>query len=29
MNPWLRIPAADYEAHMTDVGQSQALREIF
>jgi len=28
-NPWLRIPAADYEAHMTAIGQSAALRDLF
>jgi SAM-dependent methyltransferase len=28
-DPWLRIPAADYEAHMRAVGQDAALREIF
>ena len=28
-NPWLRIPAADYEAHMEAVGQSAALRQLF
>jgi trans-aconitate methyltransferase len=28
-NPWLRIPAADYEAHMAAVGQSAALRDLF
>jgi SAM-dependent methyltransferase len=29
LDPWLRIPAADYEAHMRAVGQEAALREIF
>ena len=28
-NPWLRIPAADYEGHMEAVGQTAALRELF
>lgn len=30
-NPWLSIPAADYEAHMTspEVGQLQFLNEVF
>ena len=28
-NPWLRIPAPDYEAHMAEIGQSAALRDIF
>jgi ubiquinone/menaquinone biosynthesis C-methylase UbiE len=28
-NPWMRIPAAEYESHMAQVGQSAALREIF
>jgi SAM-dependent methyltransferase len=28
-NPWLGIPAADYEAHMSAVGQSAVLRAIF
>ena len=28
-NPWLRIPAADYEGHMESVGQSAALRRLF
>jgi ubiquinone/menaquinone biosynthesis C-methylase UbiE len=28
-NPWLRIPADDYEAHMSAVGQSQALDDAF
>ena len=28
-NPWLRIPADDYEAHMSAVGQSAALRAFF
>lgn len=28
-NPWLRIPAADYEGHMHAVGQTAALRELF
>jgi SAM-dependent methyltransferase len=28
-SPWLRIPAADYEAHMAEIGQSTALRGIF
>jgi SAM-dependent methyltransferase len=28
-SPWLRIPAADYEAHMAEIGQSAALRGIF
>jgi hypothetical protein len=27
--PWLQIPAADYESHMSDVGQSAALRDLF
>ena len=29
-NPWLRIPASDYEAHMAlpDVGQAQAIRKL-
>jgi SAM-dependent methyltransferase len=27
--PWLRIPAEDYEAHMRAVGQDVALREAF
>jgi SAM-dependent methyltransferase len=31
MNPWLRIPAADYEGHMSSpaVGQFQALSDLF
>jgi SAM-dependent methyltransferase len=29
LNPWLAIPAADYEGHMDAVGQSPALRAIF
>lgn len=28
-NPWLHIPAPDYEAHMAQIGQSAALRTIF
>jgi SAM-dependent methyltransferase len=28
-NPWLRIPAADYEGHMEAVGQTAALRQLF
>jgi SAM-dependent methyltransferase len=28
-HPWLAIPADDYEAHMSAVGQSAALREAF
>jgi SAM-dependent methyltransferase len=28
-DPWLQIPAADYEGHMRAVGQEAALREIF
>jgi SAM-dependent methyltransferase len=28
-SPWLGIPARDYEAHMDEVGQSAALRDIF
>ena len=28
-NPWRRIPAEDYEAHMRAAGQSAALREFF
>jgi SAM-dependent methyltransferase len=28
-NPWLGIPAADYEAHMSAIGQSGALRALF
>jgi SAM-dependent methyltransferase len=28
-NPWLHIPAADYEAHMDLIGQAAALRELF
>jgi SAM-dependent methyltransferase len=28
-NPWLGIPAEEYEGHMEAVGQSAALREIF
>jgi SAM-dependent methyltransferase len=28
-NPWLRIPAADYEGHMDAVGQTAALRQLF
>jgi len=28
-NPWLRIPVADYEAHMEAVGQTTALRGLF
>jgi SAM-dependent methyltransferase len=28
-NPWLQIPALDYDAHMAANGQSAALREIF
>lgn len=28
-NPWLQIPAADYDAHMVQVGQAEALRRIF
>ncbi|MDR3741389.1 MAG: class I SAM-dependent methyltransferase [Terracidiphilus sp.] len=31
MNPWLEVPLADYEAHMTSaaVGQAAALSELF
>jgi SAM-dependent methyltransferase len=28
-NPWLAIPAADYEAHMSAAGQSAVLRAMF
>jgi SAM-dependent methyltransferase len=28
-NPWLRIPAQEYEGHMAGIGQSAALRDIF
>jgi ubiquinone/menaquinone biosynthesis C-methylase UbiE len=28
-NPWLQIPVADYEAHMSAVGQSAVLRDFF
>jgi SAM-dependent methyltransferase len=28
-SPWLGVPAGDYEAHMTAIGQTQALRESF
>jgi SAM-dependent methyltransferase len=28
-NPWLDIPAAEYEAHMRAVGQAEVLREMF
>jgi SAM-dependent methyltransferase len=28
-HPWQQIPAADYEAHMREVGQSAALRALF
>jgi SAM-dependent methyltransferase len=28
-NPWLRIPAEDYEGHMKAAGQSAALRNLF
>jgi len=28
-NPWLRIPAADYEGHMEAAGQTAALRRLF
>ncbi|HET6279803.1 MAG TPA: class I SAM-dependent methyltransferase [Polyangia bacterium] len=28
-NPWLQIPAEDYEAHMDAAGQAEALRNIF
>jgi hypothetical protein len=28
-DPWLRIPAEDYEAHMGAIGQSATLRELF
>jgi ubiquinone/menaquinone biosynthesis C-methylase UbiE len=28
-NPWLQIPAEDYEGHMTAVGQSAVLRDLF
>ncbi len=28
-NPWLRIPADDYEAHMCSIGQSAVLRDFF
>lgn len=28
-DPWLRIPAGDYEAHMSAIGQSAVLREVF
>jgi SAM-dependent methyltransferase len=28
-NPWLEIPIEDYEGHMSAVGQSAALRELF
>jgi SAM-dependent methyltransferase len=28
-NPWLHIPAVDYEGHMEEIGQSAALRSIF
>lgn len=28
-NPWLEIPAEDYESHMAAIGQSAALRELF
>ena len=29
VNPWLEIPAADYEGHMQQVGQLQLLNELF
>ena len=31
INPWLQIPASDYEAHMTlpEVAQTQAIAEVF
>lgn len=28
-NPWLEIPAEDYESHMATIGQSAVLREFF
>jgi SAM-dependent methyltransferase len=28
-NPWLRIPALEYDAHMAEIGQAAALRSIF
>jgi SAM-dependent methyltransferase len=28
-DPWFKIPAADYEAHMSEVGQTAVLRELF
>lgn len=28
-NPWLRIPAGDYDAHMRAAGQSGVLRDLF
>ncbi len=28
-NPWLNIPASDYDGHMAEVGQSQVLSRIF
>lgn len=28
-NPWLRIPAEDYEGHMAAIGQSAVLRDLF
>jgi SAM-dependent methyltransferase len=28
-NPWLGIPAREYEGHMAEIGQSAALRDIF
>ena len=29
MNPWVHIPAQAYEAHMAEIGQASALRDIF
>jgi len=28
-NPWLQVPVGDYEAHMSAIGQSAALRDLF
>src|SRR5579862_3696940 len=28
-NPWLRIPAEQYEGHMAAIGQSAVLRDLF
>jgi SAM-dependent methyltransferase len=29
MNPWAHIPAQAYEAHMAEIGQTAAMRDIF